>query len=269
MAREVCGLRSYRLTKDDFMDYMKANLGIAKVIKNSTKIDYEKKVRFMKHTSEVILEHLFSNELNQESFESAKLATETTVQFLIETPQSYDLISALNQNSDYLYAHSLGVSVYSVMIGRKLDWHSISTTYKLSMGGLFHDIGKKEIDPVILNKSRTSLTLEEVKILESHPSRGMEILSALPSISSDLMEIVLQHHERAGGTGYPGHLSGPKTHPLARVVAVADEFCKMVIDGPDQSKVSPVEAIRRLDALYSKSLDGNALAALRNLISSR
>jgi HD-GYP domain-containing protein (c-di-GMP phosphodiesterase class II) len=260
------GVRHLYLTKKDFIAYMKFNLNLSQYIRSSKKVDHERKINLMKHTSELILERIHSSGINQDSFEDAKLAIETTLEFLAESPQSFDLIDALNQHSDSLYAHSLGVSIYSVMIGKKLGWNSGPSTYKLSMGGLLHDVGKKEISKDILNKSRASISSDEIKILESHPFRGVEILSAISTIPSDILQIVHHHHEREGGAGYPNRLMKLKIHPLARVVAVADEFCNLVIGEENSERISPALAVNRIESIYHQYLDSTVISALKSLV---
>src|SRR5690606_25994723 len=119
----------------------------------------------------------------------------TSMELLVKDEQTFDLLSILNSHSDHLYAHSLGVSMYSVMIAKAMDWNSTAALFKLSFGGLMHDIGKKEISPEILNKSRASLSYKERQVLETHPVRGKEIMESLKSAPSEVVAIVYEHHE--------------------------------------------------------------------------
>jgi HD-GYP domain-containing protein (c-di-GMP phosphodiesterase class II) len=138
--------------------------------------------------------------------------------------------------------------------------------FRLSIAGLFHDIGKKEIDRAILEKPRGTLTQEEVKILESHPKRALEILGGVESIPEDVLQIILHHHERDAGNGYPSGLRRQKIHPLARVIAVADEFVKLILKGPDTPGMDPKAALIRLSRLQKGELDGKSLEALAGIL---
>jgi len=259
------GIRHLYLLKDDFQKYMKFNLGLVSLVKTNHTVPKQKKLHLMKHTSEVILEQIYSANIDAQSFEDAKAVVEASVAFLAEHQETCDLLSALNTQSDVLYAHSVGVSMYAAMVSRKMGWHSPSTLYKVSMGGLFHDIGKKEIAREILVKPRTSLNAEEVRTLETHPTRGAELLSTVPSVSSDVLQIALQHHEHDLGTGYPAGLKRGKIHPLAKLVGFVDEFCYWVLKGPDSPGVPVEDAIRRITMLYGSSLDTTFLQALKRV----
>ena len=139
---------------------------------------------------------------------------------------------------------------------------------KVALAGLLHDIGYKEIDPAILDKPRAALTSEETKILESHPMRGAKILSSIPAIPDEILQIVMQHHERERGLGYPLGLERSRIHPIAKIIAVADEFCDLAIQGRGRPALRPLEAFRRMETLHGGTLDPACLAALKKIVMS-
>ncbi len=260
------GIDFLYLKTSDFANYVGFNLALSRAAKNSRTISSEKKLQLAKHASAVIMENLFINGVNQDNFNQAKEITETTLSLLASAPECFDLLSALRSNGDYIYAHSLGVSLYGTLIAKEIGWDSPSTIFKVSTAGLFHDIGLKEIDRVITEKARTSLNVEEIKIFETHPGKGAEILSGMPSISSDILQAVLQHHETADGRGYPGRLHRGKIIPIARLIAVADGFCELALAGPNSQGLPASEAMGRLCVIHGDSLDSKFLNALKSVI---
>ena len=124
----------------------------------------------------------------------------------------------------YTRGHSDRVSEYSVLIGKKLKL-SEDKLKLLKIGGLFHDIGKIGIPDSILLKT-SKLTDDEYNEIKKHPSIGAHILEN-SSIFKDIIPIVLYHHEKFDGCGYPAKLKGEDIPFLARIVAVADTFDAM------------------------------------------
>lgn len=124
----------------------------------------------------------------------------------------------------YTRGHSDRVSEYSVLIGKKLGL-SNKDLETLKIGGLFHDIGKIGISDSILLKNG-KLTDKEYDEIKSHPIIGKNILSNA-AIFQDIIPIVLYHHERYDGKGYPYGLADKDIPLLARIVAVADAFDAM------------------------------------------
>lgn len=133
----------------------------------------------------------------------------------------------LDSRDKYTALHSENVANYSRMIAEelKLPKQTCETIY---LGGLLHDIGKISIPESILNKP-AKLTQDEYDIVKQHPSTGYSIIKDIPSlIKTGVLDIVLYHHERYDGTGYPEGLKGENIPYLARITAVADAFDAMI-----------------------------------------
>jgi len=260
------GVEFLYVKKEDFAKYVGFNLTLSRAVKNSKTIPHEKKILLARHASEVIMENLFVNGVDEEGFEQAKEITETTLGLLSESPQCFDLLAALSANGDPLYTHSLGVSLFGAMIARQIGWGSPVTLFKVSTAGLLHDIGLKEIDSAITGKQRSSLSHEEVMLLESHPARSARILGSIPSIPSDILQIVLHHHESCAGHGYPSNLSRSKINPMAKLISVADEFCELAIAGPNSPGIPARDAIERLGMVNADALDPEFMKALKAVL---
>jgi putative nucleotidyltransferase with HDIG domain len=259
------GLHYLYLSKTDYQKYLDMNVVLAKSVSSSKAIPQEKKMRFLKHANDVIMEQLHFNQIDEKLFSSAKIVLDATLAECTETAQCMSLLETLNSHDNSLYAHSLGVSMYAVMIANVLEWKAQGTIDKIALGGLLHDIGKKEIDKAILTKSRTELTVLEMRTYESHVTRGAEILSSISSVSDDILMIVSQHHEDCFGTGYPAKLQRHHIHPMAKVIAVADAFCNLAIRSHNGEPIDPVAAVRRMILLKSGNLDAVSLNALANI----
>jgi putative nucleotidyltransferase with HDIG domain len=256
------GLSYLHVTKDDFKTYIGLGSKLSTAISKNSEISKARKLNFLRHSAEIITQHFFCNEIDGEVMSHAKNIVETSVSLLADNPDAFKLLESLNQESDYTYAHSVGVSFHAALIGKRLKWLSPLTLYKISLAGLLHDIGKKEIPKEVLNKPRHELSQTEISLLETHTSRGMEILNQLKDIPSDVIQVALQHHENAIGTGYPYRLKANKTHPLARVIAVADEFCYLALPSLTGKGLPAKEALEKLVTFHTEKLDAEALHAL-------
>lgn len=259
------GIKFLHILREDFGKLVDFNLQVAKLIKNNENIDSEKKISFMKYTGEVILEKAFIEGVDQESFNDARDFLNTTVSVLTESKETLDLLDVLNTHSDHIYAHSIGVSMYAAMIARKMGYESNQVFFKLSMAGIFHDIGKKEIDRTILEKARPLLTHKERSLIETHPTRGKEILTAIKGIPADVIQIVYEHHEDCLGQGYPRGLTKNQIHPLSLIMYVANIFTEQAIRGPHHNGMPGASAIEYIETIYLDRIDPKPLAALKTL----
>ena len=243
------------MRKDDFKKYVGFSVNLAKVIKTATSIDKKKKLQFIKHATDVVLTQLQMEGVNEESYENAKTVTESTMSIMTDASELMTLMDMLSKHTNHLYSHSLGVSIHATLIAKCMGWKSPLVLFKLSMGGLLHDIGKKEIPEDILNRPRAHLNPSELKIYQSHTVRGAELLNRLSYIPTDVVQIASQHHENCHGLGFPAGLKGKFIHPLARLVSVANEFCNLAIRGPYSEGMKPEEAIRKMALTFGEALD--------------
>ena len=177
------------------------------------------------------------------------------------------IMSAISNIPGDILRHSLAVSAVSVMIARGLGWTVNTTIEKIALTGILHDIGMKELPPEILEKPRHELNYEEQLVYETHAFRGAEILRSMPSVSEDLLAVVMEHHENAIGQGYPRRLRDYKLNPLSRVVAVADCFCESTlkhINNPHPK--SAIDALTSIEVSMGQPFNKGVFQALKDQV---
>ncbi|MCA1031390.1 HD-GYP domain-containing protein [Bacillus timonensis] len=136
------------------------------------------------------------------------------------------LAESIDARDSYTSFHSRNVAYYSSEIGEALRLSRVKCQ-NLYVGGLLHDIGKIGIAESILNKP-SRLTEDEFEKIKEHPQKGYNILKHISSFKkSEILEMVLHHHERFDGKGYPYGLKGVNIPLVARIMAVADAFDAM------------------------------------------
>lgn len=153
----------------------------------------------------------------------------------------------------YYYVHSMDVCIYSLITARAmgLGYDEILT---LGIGALLHDIGKSKVPEYILNK-KGSLTENEFEEVKKHSREGHNLLKNISQINNDVRRIVLEHHERCDGSGYPNNLRDNQIDKLSKIVAVADIYDALTSDRVYKKKVLPHEAAEYLAAISRTQLD--------------
>lgn len=262
------GVKYLYITKDGFSQLVGFNLDVAGMLQTNKNISHEKKVNFLKYTGEVILAKAFLDGVDKEVFAQAQTFVNLTINALTDSKECLDLLSMLNSHSDHIYAHSVGVALYSFMIAQKMGFESNQAFFKLTMAAMFHDVGKKEIVLEVLEKHRSLLTPEEKNLLDSHVIRGQEILLSIKGIPEGVAQLVYEHHEDIAGHGYP--MASPKTyqHPLSVILQLANLFVGLALVGPHNSGMSGLEAIKHLENEYSGRFDKGAMEGLKLIFNS-
>ncbi|WP_300349350.1 diguanylate cyclase [Clostridium sp.] len=162
------------------------------------------------------------------------------------------LISVINAKDKYTYSHVERVVVYSRLMAKKLGLTEIEKK-QLIYGAYMHDIGKINVPNEILTK-KMRLTKEEWEILKQHPRDGVEIIKSVNSLK-DVVPLILHHHERFDGNGYPSELKGEDIPYLARVLTVIDSFDAMTSNRPYNKRKTYEEGIEELKRCSGTQFD--------------
>lgn len=167
------------------------------------------------------------------------------------------LISLVDIKSidNYTYEHSINVTVLALVIGIELKYDR-NRLLDLAVGSILHDIGKVLLPKEVLQKA-DRLTDEEYEVIKRHPVSGFEYLKENSDISMLSRYVVLQHHERVDGTGYPYGIKGDKIHEYGKIVSIADVYDALTSDRPYRMALSPSEALEFLMGAAGRYFDFN------------
>ena len=201
-------------------------------------------------TCKKVLRNTIEKCLEKDSMNLSSLS-DSVDEIIGEVIRNKDVQVSLNDTGatdEYTYLHSVSVCVYSLLIGRSLNYNK-SAMQKLAMGALLHDIGKVALDAKILYKTE-DLTSDEYDYVQQHVIAGYQILqysAALPEISK---KIAITHHERLDGSGYPYGLKSKQIHEFSKIVAIADVYDALTTDRCYREKLPTNKAV---DYLIEKS----------------
>jgi putative nucleotidyltransferase with HDIG domain len=170
--------------------------------------------------------------------------------------------AAIDLRDNETAGHSLRVSRYSLEMARKMGW-SDAAVGSLSRGAYLHDIGKLGIPDGVLLKPGP-LTPDERKLMQQHAQIGFDIVKGI-SFLADAAEIVLAHHERFDGHGYPRGLSGEQIPLGARIFSLADTLDAITSDRPYQRAASFASAFDTIRRLSGNHLDPQIVEVFRSI----
>jgi len=173
------------------------------------------------------------------------------------------LARAIDAKSPWTAGHSERVTKIALQIGQVLGFSSEDID-NLHRGGLLHDIGKIGIPPEILDKPG-KLTAEERQLMQKHVRLGARILEPITAFA-EVIPIVLQHHERFDGRGYPEGLAGEAINFNARIFAVADYFEAITSKRPYRKALERQSAIKFIKQRAGSEFDPKVVQAFLEAI---
>ena len=169
-----------------------------------------------------------------------------------EGATAVSMIYSMNQDGDYNLHHCVHLAILGGLMAKWMGLNGIDRQ-NLVLAGLFLDIGKQFIEKDLLEK-KGRLTEEEFDILKNHVVDSFKLLESSDlSGRADLMNGVIQHHERNDGSGYPSGLEADQISTFGKVLAVLDSYDAMASSRTYAEKRSPFEVFK---ILYADVLDG-------------
>ncbi|SFH73031.1 HD domain-containing protein [Tindallia magadiensis] len=147
-------------------------------------------------------------------------------------------LASMRSAYEYLYQHSVGVMIKSMLLGTSLGLSKMQLE-SLGRAAIFHDIGMLFIPLDIMKKPK--LTEEEYQTIKSHPIKGYRFLKDNASLDVEILQAILEHHERWDGNGYPNQKKGSSIHENGQIIRLADTFDSMLNDRPYRKAYSVSE----------------------------
>ena len=158
----------------------------------------------------------------------------------------YSLVTLIEQRDTYTGGHSQRVAQYSKLLASAMGF-SKKECEDIYEAGILHDIGKIAIPDTILLKP-DSLNDNEYSLIQSHTKNGFDMLMQIEMFKG-IADVIISHHERYDGSGYPYGLKGKEIPVYSRVMAVADTFDAMTTNRIYKAKKNVTDAITEIKSL--------------------
>ncbi|MFC1621111.1 HD domain-containing phosphohydrolase [Candidatus Omnitrophota bacterium] len=176
------------------------------------------------------------------------------------------LSNIIDAKDSHTFGHSERVMKHCMDVAKALHFHEHDREV-LRYASLLHDIGKIGIDVGILRKP-SKLNQDEWKIMVMHPVMGSSIVEQI-SFLKELAPVILRHHERYDGNGYPGRLKKDKIPLAARILSIVDAYESMVSDRPYRKALSYKKVRQELLKGSGKQFDPKIVKVFLGTLSKR
>jgi putative nucleotidyltransferase with HDIG domain len=174
------------------------------------------------------------------NLDDAKSYVADIIESVVSKPHTAIKLLDVELHDQYTFLHSVNVGlIFLALCNKQIGSDKLED---LTMGAVFHDVGKTKVPVELLNKNG-ALTQEEFEIVKKHAKIGYDMLSALGGFSDEALEIVHHHHERWDGSGYPDKLKEKEISPNAQLAAVCDVYDALTTSRPYRNKMDFASAM--------------------------
>ncbi|NVK22660.1 MAG: HD-GYP domain-containing protein [Kangiellaceae bacterium] len=173
-------------------------------------------------------------------------------------------LTRVKDKHQFTAEHSLRVAILSIALGKFLGIDNQQLEL-LGLCGMLHDLGKTQIPEDILDKPGLLSNVEK-RVMQRHTVLGFELINSDHTIDSAIKDVILNHHKRMDGNGYPKQKVGESLSVYCRIVSIIDAYDIITSDTPYKQGLSPREALKELFNERDRQFDGKLVEAFIKMI---
>ena len=181
------------------------------------------------------------------------------IESVMRNPDALVPLARLKQMDTYATEHAVATAALIIALGRQQGLGEPELE-KLALGALIKDIGHAAIDAKLIAKTG-SLSRAEYSLMQSHVEEGLAVLEATAKLPELSVAVLLEHHERFDGSGYPYHTAGENISAAGRMAAIVDSYDAMTSQRPYRPAISPSMALAQLYDERGNQFDPALVAA--------
>ncbi|MCB2182854.1 MAG: HD domain-containing protein [Desulfobulbaceae bacterium] len=209
------------IRKDDVANFHHLIENFIHMLIDDAQMTLQEKSEVIYNCAQHVIQDVFEDPRSGKNIKRAKDITSTIIQFALLDNASIPSLLQLSSHDYYTFTHCLNVAVFSIGLWQSIFPKQEQELMDFALGCILHDVGKSRIDDAILNKPGP-LTAEEFDIIKRHPQYGYDLMKDM--VKDISLDVILHHHEKHDGRGYPEGLKGEQISDPVKIAAIADVY---------------------------------------------
>ena len=168
-----------------------------------------------------VMKDIFDDPRSGENLARTRSLTKNILNFTLHDSASIANLLKLGSTDYYTFTHCVNVAVFAIGLSQMINRLLEHQVLELAMGAILHDVGKTKVDQSILLKPG-KLTSQEFDKIKEHPRLGYDLMNKF--VAPNSLDIILHHHEKCDGKGYPFGQKGDEISDNSKIVALSDVY---------------------------------------------
>lgn len=228
------------IRKQDLQSFYDHMEGALSAIIDNPRLASAKKSKLIYTCATKVMQDIYNDPRSGDNLARTRQMSDTIIGYTLSDPASIPSLLSLSSHDYYTFTHCVNVAVFAVGLWQFIGLGSEEELREFALGCILHDLGKSAITDAILNKPGR-LTTEEFATIKTHPGKGHALMA--DSLSATALDIILHHHERYDGSGYPEGLQGDEISDNAKVAIIADVYDALTTNRPYGEARDPFAAL--------------------------
>jgi HD-GYP domain-containing protein (c-di-GMP phosphodiesterase class II) len=223
-------------------------------ILEDSRLTVREKSAILYDSAQAVVEDVLEKPTDRAHIERGKSIVQRTVDFMRSEEFLLEHLLRTISCDYYLYTHSVNVTAYAIALCMRAGYVDPATLREVANGALLHDVGETLIKRESMKKTG-ALTPKEWELVKTHPQEGHKILQKSGGLGEIALDIVLHHHEKLNGSGYPYGLRDDEISVFVRIVTIADIFDALTTERHHQAARSTFDALKLMGDSMRDELD--------------
>ncbi|WP_273048679.1 MULTISPECIES: HD-GYP domain-containing protein [unclassified Pseudoalteromonas] len=163
---------------------------------------------------------------------------------VFRNPNAMTILTRIKDKHSYNWRHMINCAIFTAVFAKYLGYEE-SLVQEFAMGALLHDLGHAKLPQGIFSKP-TPVTKNELTVIKKHVSQSLGLVKGVKGITPLMLDMIINHHERLDGSGYPRAIKAENLSRPARIMAIVDVYDAMTADRHHQDGDEPINALRYL-----------------------
>ncbi|MCB0394808.1 MAG: HD domain-containing protein [Bdellovibrionales bacterium] len=246
------GVKELFIHKTERREYIGATERLLRKLASQDNISPEEARQAVEELTEQTIFEIYEDKIfDEHSVRRAGQVVQSYVDNMKKDVRSLAFFISLSRNETYMCRHSIATAVFALLLAKADTNMNEKLLNIIGMGGLLHDIGMSQLPEGIDDIDR-KLTDEEWDQIKQHPLGSAQMARQVKSFPTEVITVLLQHHENWDGSGYPRGLKREEIFYPARVVAIADSFSALTTRRGGRSLYTPQDAVALMQSEEGK-----------------
>ena len=259
------GVEELYLPLSQQKEYVRYVESVVGAVMEDNAVDATERTRIYYDAAEHILRDIFEEASPEDTVPRCEKLVWAAVSFISREQYSYKCFLKITGLDYSTYAHAVNAFLYAIHLGQATGMDDLDDIAELGLSALLMDIGKSEIDPTILYQSGP-LDEEQWVQMTQHPRLGHQMAQRLGVTNERVLDVILHHHEKLDGSGYPHGLRGDEIRPFTRIATICDIFDAVTTNRVYRNAVSSFAALKLMQQEMSHKLDKDLFRAFVGML---
>lgn len=268
---KIKGIDFFYIKQEDFSTFTEHYAQLISSTLSSTSLTEQERIESEVDSLQFVHETIHHLGIDEGVIKAVNAVMDSNTRVIKNIPDLGNLLKKMVNAKNYIYEHSLLNSYVCAMIVQEMNWSTEGTIQKMALASLMHDMALIDPELAMISElteetiNKKALDYRQIGLIRKHPLEMAQRVNKIKNFVSEVDQIIINHHERPDGSGFPKGLQAAQLSPLSCIFIVTEEFVNTIYK-KETNKEILLKVIADLEKKYSQKHFAKVISALKKAI---